>query len=149
MQRSREEMSTEDWQLTFRQVAALGMLHLYLTVGEPLVRKDMEELIAAARDAGLYVNMIMSGVGLYDHGFTNPVRAVLDHLQLGFQDLDEASADHVAGTRAHAIKLALVLKKFSLARTINLVAPSYKPGSAGGAYPAGGRAGAGPVGDRS
>jgi pyrroloquinoline quinone biosynthesis protein E len=51
------------------------------------------------------------------------VKAGLEHLQLSFQDLDEASANHIAGTRAHAIKLALVpvLKKFSLAFTINLV----------------------------
>ncbi len=123
MQRSQEELSTEDWKRVFRQAAAMGVLHLHLTGGEPLVRKDLEDLIAAARDAGLYVNMITSGVGLTEQRLSNLVEAGLEHLQLSFQDLDEASANHIAGTRAHAIKLALVpvLKKFPLAFTINLV----------------------------
>jgi pyrroloquinoline quinone biosynthesis protein E len=123
MQRSQDELSTEDWKRVFREAAAMGVLHLHLTGGEPLVRKDLEELIAAARDAGLYVNMITSGVGLTEERLSNLVKAGLEHLQLSFQDLDEAAANHIAGTRAHAIKLALVpvLKKFSLAFTINLV----------------------------
>ena len=108
LQRSQEELSTEDWKRVFRQAAAMGVLHLHLTGGEPLVRRDLEELIAVARDAGLYVNMITSGVGLTEDRLSNLVKAGLDHLQLSFQDLDESSANHIAGTRAHAIKLALV-----------------------------------------
>jgi pyrroloquinoline quinone biosynthesis protein E len=123
MQRSKEELSTEDWKRVFAQAAAMGVLHLHLTGGEPLVRKDLEELIAAARGAGLYVNMITSGVGLTEERLGNLVEAGLEHLQLSFQDTEEVSANHIAGTKAHAIKLALVpvLKKFSLAFTINLV----------------------------
>jgi pyrroloquinoline quinone biosynthesis protein E len=123
MQKSQEELSTEDWKRVFQQAAKMSVLHLHLTGGEPLVRKDLEELIASAREAGLYVNMITSGVGLTEERLGNLVKAGLEHLQLSFQDLDEASANHIAGTRAHAIKLALVpvLKKFSLAFTINLV----------------------------
>ncbi len=101
----------------------MGVFHLHLTGGEPLARKDLPELIASARDAGLYVNMITSGVGLTEEKLKTLVDAGLEHLQLSFQDLDEESANHIAGTRAHAIKLALVpvLKKFKLAFTINLV----------------------------
>jgi pyrroloquinoline quinone biosynthesis protein E len=93
LQRADEELSTEDWKRVFHEAAELGMLHVHLTGGEPLARKDLPELIAAA------------------------------HLQLSFQDIDEASANHIAGTRSHALKLALVpiLKQFSLAFTVNLV----------------------------
>ncbi len=99
------------------------MLHVHLTGGEPLARKDLPELIAAARAAGLYVNMITSGVGLSEDRLATLVEAGLEHLQLSFQDIDEISANHIAGTRSHALKLALVpiLKRFPLALTVNLV----------------------------
>jgi pyrroloquinoline quinone biosynthesis protein E len=123
MQRAEEELSTDQWKQVFQQAAALGIMHLHLTGGEPLARKDLAELISAARDTGLYINMITSGVGLTEERLATLVDAGLEHLQLSFQDLDEASANHIAGTRAHALKLALIpiLKKFPLAFTVNLV----------------------------
>ncbi len=85
MQRSQEELSTEDWKRVFRQAAAMGVLHLHLTGGEPLVRKDLEDLIAAARDAGLYVNMITSGVGLTEQRLSNLVRPDSSIYSLAFR----------------------------------------------------------------
>jgi pyrroloquinoline quinone biosynthesis protein E len=123
MRKAADELTTEDWERVFREAAALGVLQLSLTGGEPLVRKDLAGLIAAGHKAGLYVNMITSGVGLTEERLAELVAAGLEHLQLSFQDLDEASANHIAGTKAHAIKLALapVIRKFPLAFTVNLV----------------------------
>jgi pyrroloquinoline quinone biosynthesis protein E len=123
MQKTAEELTTEDWKRVFREAAELGVLHMHLTGGEPLVRKDLAELIAAGREAGLYLNMITSGIGLTEERLAELVDAGLEHLQLSFQDLDEASANHIAGTKAHAIKLALapVIRRFPIAFTVNLV----------------------------
>jgi PqqA peptide cyclase len=123
LKRTSEELSTDDWKRVFQQAGELGILHAHLTGGEPLARKDLPDLIRAARDAGLYVNMITSGVGLTQERLAILVDAGLEHLQLSFQDLDESSANHIAGTRAHAHKLALIpiLKQFPLALTVNLV----------------------------
>ena len=123
MRKAADELTTDDWKRVFREAAALGVLQLSLTGGEPLVRKDLADLIASAREAGLYVNMITSGVGLTEDRLAELVDAGLEHLQLSFQDLDEASANTIAGTKAHEIKLALapVIQKFPLAFTINLV----------------------------
>jgi pyrroloquinoline quinone biosynthesis protein E len=123
MRKAAEELTTEDWERVFREAAALGVLQLHLTGGEPLVRKDLAELIASGRSAGLYVNMITSGVGLTEERLAELVEVGLEHLQLSFQDLDETSANYIAGTKAHAIKLALapVIRKFPLAFTVNLV----------------------------
>jgi len=52
------------WARVFEEAAALGVLHANLTGGEPLVRADLEEIVAAARAAGLYVHLVTSGVGL-------------------------------------------------------------------------------------
>jgi pyrroloquinoline quinone biosynthesis protein E len=91
--------------------------------GEPLARKDLPELVHAGREAGLYVNMITSGIGLTQERLSDLVDAGLEHLQLSFQDIEEAEANRIAGIRAHAHKLALIpiLKRFPLALTINLV----------------------------
>jgi pyrroloquinoline quinone biosynthesis protein E len=123
LQRAKNELSTDDWKRVFQQAAQLGILHLHLTGGEPLARKDLSELTSAGRDVGLYVNMITSGVGLTEERLAALVDSGLDHLQLSFQNVDEASANHIAGTRAHALKLALipVVKQFPLALTVNLV----------------------------
>lgn len=123
MQHAEAELATEDWTRVFRQASQMGVMQLHLTGGEPLARKDLPELVGAGRGAGLYVNMITSGVGLTEERLATLVEAGLEHLQLSFQDLDEASANHIAGARAHAIKFALVpvIKKFRLAFTINLV----------------------------
>jgi pyrroloquinoline quinone biosynthesis protein E len=123
MQRVEAELGTDDWRRVFRQAAQLGILHVHLTGGEPLARKDLPELTRSARDAGLYVNMITSGVGLTEARLAELVDAGLEHLQLSFQDIDETSANQIAGTRAHALKLALVplLRRYPLAFTVNLV----------------------------
>jgi PqqA peptide cyclase len=64
MQSADRELSAEEWTSLFRQAAALGVLHLHLTGGEPLARPDLETLILAGRSSSLYVNMITSGLGL-------------------------------------------------------------------------------------
>lgn len=99
------ELGTEEWSCVFKQAAQLGVLHVGLSGGEPLLRRDLPELIAAARDASLYTNLITSGLGL-DLLHAQHLRAAgLDSIQLSFQADDEALGDEIAGTRAHRLKL--------------------------------------------
>jgi PqqA peptide cyclase len=123
LKKASDELSTEDWKRVFSQAAQMGVLQLSLTGGEPLARLDLAEIIRAGRDAGLYVNLITSGLGLNQERLAELVDAGLEHIQLSFQDIDEASANRIAGARAHAHKLALIalLKKSPLALTFNLV----------------------------
>ena len=58
------ELSSEDWSRVFHEAAALGVLQADFTGGEPLTRPDILDLIRAARAAGLYVNLITSGLPL-------------------------------------------------------------------------------------
>jgi len=121
-QRSRE-METSDWLRVFREAAALGVLHLHLTGGEPLARTDLAEMIAGARSAKLYTNLITSGIGLSRDRLAQLVDSGLDHIQLSFQDSDEAGANWIAGARAHAHKLELAqwIRQHRIAFTVNLV----------------------------
>src|SRR5579863_6334060 len=123
MQARQLELPTETWANVFQSASELGILQLHLTGGEPLARTDLTELIAAARKANLYTNLISSGVGLGEERLAALVDAGLDHIQLSFQDAQEDAANEIAGTRAHALKieLARLIKRYRLAFTINLV----------------------------
>ena len=62
--RGGEELATAEWRRVFKEAAQLGVLHVGFSGGEPLRRADLAELVAAAREAGLYTNLITSAVGL-------------------------------------------------------------------------------------
>ncbi|MEX5533449.1 radical SAM protein, partial [Pseudomonas syringae] len=51
-----KELSTEQWIEVFKQARAMGAVQIGFSGGEPLVRKDLAELIKAARDLGFYTN---------------------------------------------------------------------------------------------
>jgi pyrroloquinoline quinone biosynthesis protein E len=123
MQGAIHELSTEHWISIIRQAAELGCWHLHLTGGEPLLRRDLGDLVRAGRESGLYVNLITSGLGLTSERLGALVRAGLDHIQLSFQDSEEAEANTFAGTRAHAHKLRVAewIRKYRIAFTVNLV----------------------------
>src|SRR5437667_3993262 len=60
----RDELDTATWARVFREAAALGVLQVHLSGGEPASRRDLVEITAAAHDAALYTNLITSAVGL-------------------------------------------------------------------------------------
>ncbi|MFD1343084.1 pyrroloquinoline quinone biosynthesis protein PqqE [Litorisediminicola beolgyonensis] len=91
------ELSTEEWCDVFRQAADLGVLQLHLSGGEPASRRDLEELVKAARDAGLYTNLITSGIGLSERRLKALDEAGLDHIQLSLQGTTPEMADEIGG----------------------------------------------------
>ncbi len=119
----KEELATADWLRVFGEAAALGVLHLHLTGGEPLARPDLVELVEGARQSRLYTNLITSGIGLSRERLTRLVEAGLDHIQLSFQGSNEGHANWIAGARAHAhkIELAAWIRSHRIAFTVNLV----------------------------
>jgi len=117
------ELPASEWRRVFAEAAAMGVLHLHLTGGEPVARHDLEELVASAREAGLYTNLITSGLGLNQDRLARLVGAGLDHIQLSFQDSQPERADQIAGTKSHAHKIELAhwIREHSIAFTANLV----------------------------
>jgi PqqA peptide cyclase len=117
------ELSTGDWTRVFGEAAALGVLQADFTGGEPLTRADILELVRAARGAGLYVNLITSGMPLDEAKLAALVEAGLDHFQLSFQGAREEVAQEISGTKAHPQKLRVLewLKRHRLAVTLNFV----------------------------
>ena len=105
---SSAELATPVWLDVFAQAGRLGMLQVHLSGGEPAARRDLEALIQGARAAGLYTNLITSGL-LLDRARLERLRqAGLDHVQLSVQDSEPTGADRIAGFEgAHARKLAI------------------------------------------
>jgi PqqA peptide cyclase len=104
------ELSTNEWTRVIREAAALGVLQIGFSGGEPLVRRDLPELVRAAREANLYTNLITSGIGLDDDRVGALRDAGLDSIQLSFQSDNADLADEIAGTRAHQRKLEAAAK---------------------------------------
>jgi PqqA peptide cyclase len=123
MQNAASELSTEEWVRVFEQAGQLGALHAHFTGGEPLARADLTELSRAARRAGLYVNLITSGIGLSEKRLAALADAGLEHIQLSFQGSRQELADEIAGLPSHARKLQLArhIRQFKLAFTVNVV----------------------------
>jgi PqqA peptide cyclase len=117
------ELSTEDWSRVFQEAAALGVLQADFTGGEPLTRPDILDLIRAARTAGLYVNLITSGLPLDESRLEALLAAGLDHFQLSFQGAHDEIAQEISGTKAHPQKLRVLewLKRHRVAVTLNFV----------------------------
>jgi pyrroloquinoline quinone biosynthesis protein E len=93
------ELDTATWIDVFRQAAAMGVLHVHLSGGEPAARRDLPEITTGAIEAGLYTNLITSGVGLTERTFADLAARGLDHVQLSIQGVDAASADRLGGYR--------------------------------------------------
>jgi pyrroloquinoline quinone biosynthesis protein E len=119
-----DELSTDDWKRVLDQAAALGVLQVHFSGGEPMARRDLAELVAHAAGRGLYTNIITSGVLLTEAAMAELSAAQIDHIQLSFQDAEVASADRLGGYRGgHAKKLeaAVRIREAGLPLTANFV----------------------------
>ncbi|KCV82775.1 pyrroloquinoline quinone biosynthesis protein PqqE [Actibacterium atlanticum] len=91
------ELTTDQWADVFRQAADMGVLQLHLSGGEPAARTDLIDLVIAAREAGLYTNLITSGIGLTPKRLEALDAAGLDHIQLSLQGVTAQIADRIGG----------------------------------------------------
>ena len=108
LERAAGELDTATWLRVLDEAAALGVLQVHFSGGEPTARKDLLELVRRAAERGLYSNLITSGVTLHAGSIAALAAAGLDHVQLSFQDAEPGSADRIGGYRGgHARKLAV------------------------------------------
>jgi len=118
------ELGTEQWKRVIQEAAALGVLQIGFSGGEPLQCRDLEVLVQVARRAGLYTNLITSGLGLSETRVRQLAESGLDNIQLSFQAADGELADRIAGVRhAHQEKLraARLIRESGVALSLNVV----------------------------
>jgi pyrroloquinoline quinone biosynthesis protein E len=124
LERRSAELDTSTRLRVFAEAAALGVLHVHLSGGEPAARADLVALTRGAVRVGLYTNLITSGIGLDRVRLEQLVEAGLDHVQLSIQDVRADNADRYAGLPgAHQRKRAVAhdVVALGLPLTLNAV----------------------------
>jgi len=121
--RHEQELSTEQWRNALRQARALGSVQCGFSGGEPLLRDDLETLVAEARDLGFYTNLLTSGVGLNEKRAKALKDARLDHIQLSFQDSSKELNDFLSNTKTYDLKnrVAALIKDHGWPMVLNCV----------------------------
>jgi PqqA peptide cyclase len=123
LERHAAELDTDGWRAVLAGAAALGVLQVNLTGGEPLVRADLTELVAAANAHQLYVNLITSGIPADRGRLAELARAGLASVQLSVQDTEPGGAAWIAGRDDMDAKLATAAaaRALALPLTLNVV----------------------------
>jgi PqqA peptide cyclase len=99
-----DELGTDDWLRVLREARELGAVQCGLSGGEPLLRDDLEVIVAEARRLGYYTNLLTSGVGLTAARAAALKAAGLDHVQLSFQDSTREVNDFLSHTKTFELK---------------------------------------------
>ncbi|ENU09256.1 pyrroloquinoline quinone biosynthesis protein PqqE [Acinetobacter calcoaceticus] len=120
----KNELTTQEWFDVFDQARQMGAVQLGFSGGEPLVRQDLEELVAHAHQQGFYTNLITSGMGLTEQRIADLKQAGLDHIQVSFQASDPVVNDALAGSK-HAFEqkyeMCRLVKKYDYPMVLNFV----------------------------
>ncbi|MFT3666112.1 pyrroloquinoline quinone biosynthesis protein PqqE [Piscinibacter sp.] len=117
------ELSTDDWLRVLREGREMGAVQLGLSGGEPLLRDDLEVIVAEARRLGFYSNLLTSGVGLTEARAAALKAAGLDHVQLSFQDSTREMNDFLSHTKTFTLKsrVAQLIKAQGWPMVMNVV----------------------------
>jgi pyrroloquinoline quinone biosynthesis protein E len=124
LERAAGELSEQDWRRVLAEAAALGVLQVHFSGGEPMARRDLSALIGAANGLGLYSNLITSGTLGSAREIEAFAAAGLKHVQLSFQDFGANNGDRIAGlSGAHDRKthFAQAVRAAGLPLTLNMV----------------------------
>ena len=118
-----DELSTADWLRVLQEGRELGAVQCGLSGGEPLLRDDLEVIVAEARRLGYYTNLLTSGVGLTVERARALKAAGLDHVQLSFQDSTREMNDFLSHTKTFELKnrVAHIVKEQGWPMVMNVV----------------------------
>lgn len=118
-----QELSTEGWIKLLREARAMGSVQCGFSGGEPLLRDDLEILVAEANSLGFYTNLLTTGVGLTEKRAIALKEAGLAHIQLSFQDSTKESNDFLSNTRTFDLKkrVAAMIKEHEWPMVLNCV----------------------------
>jgi PqqA peptide cyclase len=118
-----DELTTAEWRRVLVEAHELGVLQLHLSGGEPLLRRDLVELAGAARDLGMYTNLVTSALGFSRRRAEELRAAGVDHVQVSIQADEPAISDRIAGTPSFGRKVEAcrLVKELGWPLTLNVV----------------------------
>ncbi|MDQ1033039.1 pyrroloquinoline quinone biosynthesis protein E [Streptomyces umbrinus] len=118
-----KELNAEQWEDVLDQAAVLGVVQPHLSGAEPLLRRDLAQIVAVADDAGLHTQLVTSGVGLHERRLDELIDAGLHSVQLSVQHADPKKSEHIAGARSFTAKerAASLIRTAGLPFGVNVV----------------------------
>lgn len=124
---TKNELSTEQWISALREARKMGAIQLGISGGEPLLRDDIEDIVAEAHKLGYYSNLITSGVGLTEKRIQAFKEGGLDHIQLSMHDVTEDISNFITNTRTFELKkkVAAMIKAHGYPMVLNVVIHRY------------------------
>lgn len=127
---TKNELSTEEWIKALREARKMGAIQLGISGGEPLLRDDIEEIVAEAHKLGYYSNLITSGVGLTEKRIQAFKEGGLDHIQLSMHDITEEINNFITNTKTFELKkkVAAMIKGHGYPMVLNVVIHRYNIG---------------------
>lgn len=102
------ELTTAEWKKVLHDARRAGSLQLGFSGGEPMVRQDLEELVAEADGLGYYTNLITSGMGLTKERLKELKRVGLKQIQISIQHCDREKNDAMVGVQSFDKKIATI-----------------------------------------
>lgn len=116
----REALDAKTWGRVFEEAAALGVVHLGLTGGEPSTRSDLEEILSAAVAADLYPHLVTAARPLTLARLEALAARGLRSVQVSIQSVDAARTQRIAGTDCLDEKLAIARRSVELGLSLTL-----------------------------
>ena len=118
-----DELTTAEWQRVLTQAADLGALQAHFSGGEPLLRRDLVDLVHTANGLGMYTNLITSAMGFSRRRAEELRDAGLDHVQVSIQADEPHTSDQLAGVASFHRKIdaARLVKELGWPLTLNVV----------------------------
>ncbi|THE11372.1 pyrroloquinoline quinone biosynthesis protein PqqE [Bacillus timonensis] len=117
------EISTNDWCRVLSEAAELGVVEVHFSGGEPLLLRDLDELIEHANSLEMYTNLITSGIGMTEEKAMKLKEAGLANVQISFQAGSEELSDRIGGFKAFEKKRQAVeaVKRTGMHLSLNVV----------------------------
>ena len=94
-----DTMQKEDWFRVMEQAREMGAVQIGFSGGEPLLNKDLVEIVQKASDLGFYTNLITSGVGAQEGIAQKLANAGLKTVQIGIQSHDPEVVDFLTNNK--------------------------------------------------
>src|SRR5262245_39337483 len=123
LHRYRRELDTATWRRVLSEAADLGVVQVHFSGGEPLVRRDLAELVEHSRRLDLYTNLSTGGTLADEAALAALKEAGLDALQISLLDSRPDANDWLAGAASFDKKELAVRKarRLGFPVTLNVV----------------------------
>jgi len=106
----RQELPLEVLERVLKEISAQGCLMVNLSGGEPLLRKDFDDIVTAARRAGLLVTVATNGTLMSPEVFSRFRRLGVARLEISLYGLCAATHDAVTGVKGSFQRTITCLK---------------------------------------